>query len=453
MPEEFDLIVIGTGSAASAVPGIARDEGWRVAVIDSRPYGGTCALRGCDPKKVLLGAAGLVDQARRMVGKGIASDQLAIDWVDLMAFKRSFTEPVPGSKEAALQKMGVETVHGRARFVGRRAIEVDGRRLEAGKILIATGAMPATLDIPGEELVTTSDEFLDFDHLPKRIVFVGGGYIAFEFAHLAVRTGSEVLILHRGARPLEGFDSDLVERLVEVSGEVGIDVRVKHSVERVEKAGNGFRVVADRSGEGEVRFRADLVVHAAGRTAQIDDLDPKAGGIERGKRGILVDPYFRSVSNMDVYAAGDAAETDGMPLTPVAGKEGEAAARNLVHGEKRTVDYAGLPTVVFTIPQLASVGMTEEEARYAEIGFDLVHEDATDWYSARRIAARVAAHKVLIEKGSGRIIGAHLLGDAAAETINVFALAIRLGITAEDLARGLYAYPTHGSDLPYMVRQ
>jgi len=452
MPERFDLIVIGTGSAASAAPALARDEGWRIAVIDSSPYGGTCALRGCDPKKVLLGAAGLVDQARRMAGKGVASDRVEIDWDDLMAFKRSFTEPVPEAKEEALREMGVETIRGHARFVGERSIEVDGRRLEGQKVLIATGARPATLDIPGEELLTTSDEFLDLDHLPKRIVFVGGGYIAFEFAHLAARAGAEVLVLHRGDRPLEGFDSDLVDRLVEVSGDVGIDVRVKHSVERVERDGDRMRVVAESSDDGEVRFQADLVVHAAGRTAQIDDLDLEVGGIERGKRGILVDPRLQSVSNPDVYAAGDAAETDGMPLTPVAGKEGEVAARNLVHGERQTVDYAGLPTVVFTVPPLASVGMTEEEARDAEIAFELVHEDATDWYSARRIAARVAAHKVLIEKGSGRIIGAHLLGDAAAETINLFALAIRHGIAADDVASGLYAYPTHGSDLPHMVR-
>jgi len=453
MTESFDLIVLGTGSAASAAPGLAREEGWRVAVIDSRPYGGTCALRGCDPKKVLLGAAALVDQARRMSGKGVVSDRLEIDWSDLMAFKRSFTKPVPGAKEEALQEMGIETLHGRARFVGKRAIEVDGRRLVARKILIATGARPATLDIPGEELLTTSDGFLDLDHLPMRIVFVGGGYIAFEFAHLAARAGAEVVVLHRGERPLEGFDSDLVARLAEVSGDVGIDVRVEHSVERVERDGDRFRVVADSSDDGEVRFQADLVVHAAGRTAEIDDLDLETGGIERGKRGILVDPRFQSVSNPDVYAAGDAAETDGMPLTPVAGKEGEAAARNLVGGENETVNYAGLPTVVFTIPPLASVGMTEEEARDTGVAFDLVHEDSTDWYSARRTAARVAAHKILIEKGSGRIVGAHLLGESAAETINVFALAIRHGITAEDVASGLYAYPTHGSDLPHMVKE
>jgi len=452
LSEAYDLVVLGTGSAASTAPRLAREQGWSVAVVDSRPFGGTCALRGCDPKKALVEAAQAVDRVWRMEGDGVVAGGAALAWADLMRFKRTFTDPVPEEKESGLREMEVETIHGRARFVGERTIEVDGRRLEAKKVLIATGARPATLDIPGEELLTSSAGFLDLDELPPRIVFVGGGYIAFEFAHLAVRAGAEVAVLHRGERPLERFEPELVDRLAAVTREVGIDLRVEHDVEAIERSGDGLRVHASTL-DGSRVFDADLVVHAAGRAPEIDDLDLDAAGIERGQRGVRVDRHFRSVSNEAVYAAGDAAGTDGLPLTPVAGQEGQAAAHNLVLGERRTVDYAGLPTVVFSIPPMTLVGMSEREAREAGIDLRIVQADHSDWASARRRGARAAMHKVLIDRGSDRIVGAHLLGEGAPEIINLFAIAVRHDVTAGDLENALYAYPTDGSNLPYMVRK
>lgn len=186
MAQHFDLVVIGTGSAGSSAAYGAREAGWSVGMIDERPFGGTCALRGCDPKKVLVGAAELVDWAQRMTGNGVRGD-LHIDWHDLMRFKRSFTEPVPEDREKGFRDAGITTYHGRARFLDRTTLAVDGDVLEGRYVVVASGARPRRLNIPGEEHIITSDQFLELQELPKQVVFVGGGYIAFEFAHIAGR--------------------------------------------------------------------------------------------------------------------------------------------------------------------------------------------------------------------------------------------------------------------------
>src|ERR1700726_1432306 len=257
MTRQFDVIAIGTGSAASAVASRWREAGWRVAIVDSRPFGGTCALRGCDPKKVLVGAAEAVDWIHRMKGKGIQAAKLQIDWPELMRFKRSFTEPVPKRREDGFAKAGVAAFHGRARFTGPTTVQVGEETLEGRYIVIATGEVPADLEIPGTEHLTTSDQFLELNELPRRILFVGGGYIAFEFAHVVARAGSQVTILHRGPRPLTLFDPDLVEQLVERTRELGIDVHLETEAIGIEK--NSAQLIVRVLASGEARtFQTDM---------------------------------------------------------------------------------------------------------------------------------------------------------------------------------------------------
>lgn len=449
MERSFDLVVIGTGSAGGTAAHRCRKAGWEVAIADSRPYGGTCALRGCDPKKVLVGAAEVVDRGRRMEGKGVAGDT-RIAWPELMAFKRSFTEPVPESRERSYADAGIETFHGRARFVGPTSVRVGEDTLTAGKVLVAAGAKPAALEIQGEEHLLTSTEFLELETLPERIAFVGGGYISFEFAHVAARAESEVRILHGGDRPLEGFEPELVDRLVEATRVAGIGVELNARVEAVERGERGFRVVTG-GGDGAETYEADLVVHGAGRVPEIDDLELEAAGVERDRRGVVVNEHLQSVTNPAVYAAGDAAASDGLPLTPVAAMESACVAHNLLEGNSRKPDHAGVPTVVFTLPPLASVGLGEEAARERGLDFDVETKDTSGWYSSRRVGATHSAHKVLVERDSDRVLGAHLLGPHAEEAINLFALAIREGITAGRLRGMPWAYPTVASDVSHMV--
>jgi glutathione reductase (NADPH) len=234
MAKSYDLVVIGTGTAASTAAMRCRAAGWRVAIVDHEPFGGTCALRGCDPKKVLVGATEAVDHARRLRGKGVAGEA-SIDWAALMAFKRTFTDPVPQSREKGFAENGIEAYHGRARFAGPRTVEVEGETLESRFVLIAAGAVPARLGFAGERHLATSTDVLALERLPKRIAFVGGGYIAAELSHVAARAGAHVTVLQRGTRLLTPFDADLVAMLTGRSRALGIDVRLHTSVERVEK--------------------------------------------------------------------------------------------------------------------------------------------------------------------------------------------------------------------------
>ncbi len=446
---KFDLVVIGTGSAASAVAFPCRSAGWSVAVIDSQPFGGTCALRGCDPKKVLVGAAELVDWHDRMQTHGVRSAGVGIDWPALMRFKRIFTEPVPRRREQSFAHAGIMAFHGRARFVGTTAVQVGQDVLQGRQVVVATGAKPIPLPIPGADYLTTSEQFLELDELPPRLLFVGGGYISFEFAHVAVRAGAHVTILHRGVRPLEHFDSDLVAQLVQRTRDLGVTIHLQTEVQSLERTTSGVRVRT--VGEaGSHTVDADLVVHGAGRVPDLDDLDLGNAGVQADTKGVEVNAYLQSVSNASVYAAGDAA-AGGPPLTPVAGSDGEIVAANLLQGNHRTTNYAAVPSVVFTIPPLAAVGLLEAQARERGLRVRVNHQSTADWYSSRRIAERYAGFKVLVEEGSERILGAHLFGHHAEETINLFALAIQCGLHARDLTEMMFAYPTHSSDIWYMV--
>ncbi len=450
MTKKFDLIVIGTGSAASTVASRCRSAGWEVAIIDSRPFGGTCALRGCDPKKVLVGAAEIIDWNRRMESKGIKGKGMKIDWPALMRFKKSFVASVPKWREESFAKAGIATFHGRARFLDTTAIQVGNETLAAKHVVIASGACPAKLGIAGEEHLITSDQFLELNNLPKRIVFVGGGYISFEFAHVAARAGAEVQILHRGARPLAGFDPDLVDQLVQATRAIGVNVQLKTAVEGIEKKSGRFVVHVSTDGQRQ-KFHSDLVVHGAGRVPEVEDLDLEKAGVEYTKKGISVNEYLQSVSNPAVYAAGDAAASGGLPLTPVASMEGRVVAANLLERNLHKADYRAVPTVVFTVPPLASVGMQESAARAQGLSFKTNHSDTSSWYSSRRVGAKYSGYKVLVEEGNGRILGAHLLGPHAEETINLFVIVIRFGLNADDLKQLRYSYPSHSDDISYMV--
>jgi glutathione reductase (NADPH) len=448
--KDFDLIVIGSGTAAGAVVRRCAKAGWSVAVIDREPYGGTCALRGCDPKKMLRRGPEVADAARRMAGRGVEPEGLRLDWAGLQAHKRSFTDPVPEKREASFREMGVAAFHGVARFTGRETLEVDGEALRARRIVIAAGMKPRPLGFPGAELAVDSTAFLELEALPRRVLFIGGGYVSFEFAHMAARAGAEVTVLNRGPRPLKAFDPDLVDRLVERSREIGIDVRAEAEVEAIERFEEGLRVRARVAGEAR-RFDADLVVHGGGRVPALDELDLAAGEVRAGEGGVEVDAHLRSVSNPAVYAAGDAAATAGPPLTPVSALEGKAVAANLLEGDHAAPDYLGVPSVVFSLPPLTRVGMLEAEAREQGLEVDVRFTDMGAFFTSRRVREPAAAAKVLIERGAERVLGAHLLGPEAVELVNLFALAIRNGLDADALRNFVSAYPSGGSDLTSLL--
>jgi glutathione reductase (NADPH) len=393
----------------------------------------------------------------------------------LALFKRSFTDPLPKEREDSFLKAGIAPFHGHARFIGPTTINVQENVLKSRYVLVATGAKPTKLNISGEEHITTSDQFLELDRLPPRILFIGGGYISFEFAHMAARAGAAVTIIHRGSRPLENFDPDLVKKLSQRTEDLGIDIHLQTQVNGIKQIksndnDNSFLVFASSSMPhnlsassssasfssadfSNIKFHADMVVHGAGRIPNVSELDLNVAGVKFGNKGVIVNEYLQSVSNPNVYAAGDAAASGNPPLTPSAEYEGKIVASNLLNGNHNTNDARGaIPSIVYTIPPLATVGIQEETARKQGLRFRTNYvEDTSSWYSSRRVGEKFSGFKIIIEEGSNRILGAHILGPNAEEQINIFTLAIQRGLTAKDLKEIIFAYPTGSSDIAYML--
>src|SRR5262245_13746300 len=446
--DAYDVIVIGTGTAAQVVSSRVRRASPSVAIIDHRPFGGTCALRGCDPKKMLVSGAEAADWARRMHRHGVAGE-LRIDWKELIAFKRTFTDPVPRKREESFAKQGIDAFHGIASFSGPDTLLVEGGTLKGRNIAIAAGARPVPLGFPGAEHAIASDAFMQLEELPKRIVMVGGGYIAAEFSHIAARAGAQVTVLQRAERMLTRFDPDLVGWLMEKFAEIGIEVQTGAAVEAIERAGSGFHVRA-RAKRGAIAIDADLVVHAAGRAPDLDALNLAAAGVAVEHGRIVLNEFLQSVSNPAIYAAGDAA-AKGPPLTPVSSHDGKVVAANLLEGNRHRPDYRGVPSVAFTLPPIAAVGLPESEARMQWPNLRVNSAKVPDWYTARRVGEAVYGYKTLVEGDSGRILGAHLVGPHADEVINLFGLAIRHNLAVDDLKTTMFAYPTGASDVGYML--
>ena len=448
MSEMYDLMVIGTGVAGNKVAEKCARFGLKVAISDNRELGGTCGLRGCNPKKVLTSTAAAIDQVRRMRGKGISQGSELV-WTELMKFKREFTDHIPGDRERNYHQLGIDVFRGEASFVNESSVKIGSEIIDARKILVATGAIPQTLGLPGEEFLISSDDFLELERLPNRILFVGGGYISFEFAQVAAIAGAEVTIIQRGPRVLKHFDKDLSERIVYIFREdMNIDVRTETSLGSIEKKGD--TIIAHCGQDGEVIVEADLAVHGAGRVPNIGSLNLEVANVAYDNKGIHVNAHMQSVSNLDVYAAGDAT-AEGMPLSPVADMEAYVVGENLVKGNRVEANYEGIPTVLFTTPPIANVGMNEKECVAGCIKYKVKKGDMTGTHSSRRVMTRHSEYKILVEEATDRILGAHIMGNRADEVINIFGMAIRYGLTASQIKSMPFAFPSDVYDVRYMV--
>jgi len=447
--KKYDVFVIGSGMAGMNIANICAGKGLKVGITDELPYGGTCALRGCDPKKIMLAATEAKDFTSRLHEKHI-SEVPAINWKAAMKFKQEFVDAMPPKIEKGYKNNGIDTYYQSAKFISENQLQVGDETIEAGKIVIATGAKSRVLGIPGEEYTLNSTDFLNFKELPKSLLFIGGGYIAFEFAHMATRFGSEVTILHRGERPLKNFDPFIVEQLTQATKKLNIKLVLNTNVTAVEKSGDSFKVTG-KNGDEEQKWEAEAVIKSAGRPPAIFDLELEKANIAFGKRGIEVNEYLQSTTNPNIYAAGDSADTDGIPLTPVAVMEGHIVASNIVKGNSKKPDYTAIPTVVFTLPTMASVGLSEEKAIEKGFDFTVNKNSVPGWFTAKRMNEKTYAYKTLIEKETGKILGVHLIGPHAEDVINLFAMAIKAGLTSRDIKTMIFTYPTASSDIVHMV--
>ncbi len=448
----FDLNVVGSGPSGGRVAMTCAEAGWDVAIVESRMFGGNCALRGCNPKKVFVHAAEVVDAARRGHGKLCDLDGININWRKLVSWKNTFTQPVPESAQKKFKNAGITTFEAEPKFVSHDVLKIGNDEYHAKNILIATGGTPAALQFAGSEHLTLSDQFMEQESIPKRVVFVGGGYISMEFAFVARHADCDVTVLQRPAQILEGFESFTVDKLIEKAVDVGISIRCSADVTEIKQSNDGaFEVCYTRDGESQTAL-ADLVVHGAGRVPNLTGLDLKTGNVDFDpKKGVAVSDCLRSVSNPIVFAAGDCAATDKARLTPTANQQGFAIAETMIEGRDKQPDYGPIPKVAFTIPPIASVGLTEKAVNEAGESFRVESGDMSEWGSVRKICETHAAFKLIICSATDQILGAHLFGPAASKTINLFAVAMRAKMTASDLKSTLLAFPTFTSNVRQMV--
>lgn len=446
MPHHFDILVIGSGAAGGAAARLLQAEGLSVAMAESGPFGGTCALRGCEPKKVLAETAHAVARVRDMARANGILGELSIDWPTLAARKQFFVDRVPPRSEQSYAHAGITLLHGHCRFTGPNTVRVGDTVAEASTIILATGSRPQPLAFPGAELLSVSDDFLNLKALPARIAFIGGGYIATEFAHIAAIAGATVTMAVRGDRCLKRFDEDLVSQLCAASTELGIAMRYQSPPHSLERTAGGLTLRLGSTGEQAVE--ADMVVHGAGRVPNLEGLAPEAAGITLEGQGLKLDEFLKT-TNPNVYAAGDAAGRS--LLTPTAVMEGRAVAANILHGDSVRPDYSVVPSVIFSHPPLAGVGLTEDEAKARNMAYEVKAKFGLDWSELRRLGGRHSGYKVLLEPGGGRLLGVFYLGEDAEEVVNLAALVMRQGLSSAQFMDMVWAYPSFGYTLRYML--
>ncbi len=445
--QKFDLFVIGGGSGGVRAARIAASHGARVALAEADRYGGTCVIRGCVPKKLLVYASRFADDFADAAGFGWTVAPPQFDWATLIAAKDREIARLEGLYQNTLRNAGVTLYSERATITGPNTIRLEGSsaQVRADKILVATGGVPFIApDLKGREHVITSDEAFDLKQQPKRIVIVGGGYIAVEFAGIFANLGTETTLIYRGEKILRGFDIDLRDALSEAYRARGITILTGRTIPQVENTGAGKRVHLD---DGSV-IEADEVMFATGRVPNVSGLGLSALGIECGWNGhVVVDEEFCS-SVPSIYAVGDV--TDKPALTPVAIRDGHAFADREFGGLARDIDYEMVPTAVFSTPEIGTVGLPEHLAE------ERAHR--LDVYVARfrPMRATLAGRqdrtlmKLVVDAESQRVLGCHVFGPDAAEMVQTAAIAMRMGAKKADFDRTMPLHPSAAEELVTM---
>lgn len=442
---DYDFLVIGGGSGGVRASRVAAGLGARVAVVEAAQLGGTCVNVGCIPKKLLSHAAHFSQLAEEARGFGWQLEQPRFDWPALIANKDREIERLNGVYGRMLAGAGVAVIHGRAKLSGPHSVQVNGQTLHARHILIATGGMPSLPDIPGIEHAITSNEAFHLPQLPRRVVVVGGGYIAVEFASIFNGLGAETTLLHRRQQLLRGFDADLGLHLGQEMAQLGVNFRWEDEIQAIDKQADGLHLQL-KSGEQLV---VDCVMYATGRVPLIEGLGLEAAGVKVNDQGAIeVDQHF--CSNVpSIHAVGDV--VDRMALTPVALAEGSVVAHRLFgQGDKSAPDYELVPTAVFSHPQVGTVGLSEEAAR---VRFGAVQVFQS---SFRPLTNRMGAEpenvflKLIVSKADQRVRGVHMVGEGAGELMQGFAVALQCGATKQQFDATIGIHPTVAEELVTM---
>jgi glutathione reductase (NADPH) len=434
---DFDLFTIGGGSGGVRASRFAAQYGARVAIAESGRFGGTCVNVGCIPKKLFSYAAHFRDDLEDARGYGWSVGEPAFDWPKLVAGKDKEVARLNAVYERLLATAGAEILRGRAVIADPHTVEVAGRRWSAEHILVATGSRPQVPDIPGKSLALTSDDIFRLERLPPRAIVVGGGYIAVEFASIFNGLGVRTTLAYRRHRLLREFDAELGTRLGEEIQKKGVMLHFGAEPVAIERQPDGTLEVT--YGDGQ-HARAELVLFATGRVPNSKGLGLEAAGVKLGPVGeVLVDAYSRS-SVESIHAIGDV--TNRINLTPVATAEGGALAKTLFGGEPTEPDHENVPTAVFANPNLATVGLSEEQARERHGAIEIYKTSFRSLKHALTAGEEKIFMKLVVEAASSRVLGAHMIGPEAGEIIQGIAIAVKLGATKAQFDATLGIHPT-----------
>jgi glutathione reductase (NADPH) len=440
----YDLLVIGAGSGGVRAARVAAGYGARVAIVEEHRIGGTCVIRGCVPKKLLVYGAHFAEDLEDARRFGWQLGDAQFDWATLRDNVLAEVSRLSGLYQQTLENHNVEILSGHAVVTGAHGARVDGREIDAKIILIATGARPQTLAVPGIEHAITSNEAFHLEKLPPRIVIAGGGYIANEFAGVFNELGSKVTLVNRSDRILRSYDAQIRDRLLQISTSKGIQFLFNAPLERVERRADGVLVVH----LGDTKVECETLMCATGRIPNTDGLGLASAGVELEATGaVRVDEYSRSTCP-SIYAVGDV--TNRVQLTPVAIREGQAFAETVFGKTPTKVDYNCIPSAVFSHPPLAGVGLTEAQARQ-RLGSVKVY--TSDFRPMKNVLANRderALFKLIVDDTDDRIVGAHMIGPDAPEILQMLAVAVKARLRKSQLDECVAIHPTMAEELVLM---
>jgi glutathione reductase (NADPH) len=443
MEFDYDLFVIGAGSGGVRASRIAASHGAKVAIAEEYRMGGTCVIRGCVPKKLLVYGSHFAEDLADAKRFGWDTTGATFDWNILRDNVAAEVDRLEGLYGQTLGSNNVEIFHERAVVSGANTVKLaSGKEISAKYILIATGAWPAVPDVPGADLGITSNEVFDLPALPKRVVIAGAGYIANEFAGIFNELGAEVTLVTRGNKMLRSYDQEIVEKLIGMSRDKGIDIRMNFAFKGAAKQADGSLLI-DGGPDGIIE--TDLLLWAIGRVPNTNDLGLEAVGVTLDKDGSVVVGADNRSNVSSIYAVGDV--TNRVQLTPVAIREGHAFADSVFGGNPRTIDYSTIPTAVFSNPPIAGVGMTEEEA-HASLPDVKVYK--SDFRAMKNVLAgrnERALYKMIVDGATDKVVGLHLIGPDSAEILQAAAVAVKAGLTKQDFDDTVALHPSMAEEL------
>jgi len=441
---DYDLFVIGGGSGGVRAARMSSSYGATVAIAEDYRWGGTCVIRGCVPKKLLVYASHVHDEIRDAAGFGWTIPEAQFSWPKLIENKDKEIARLSAIYVDLLKKSKVQVIDGRARVIDPHTVEVDGRRITAKFILVATGGRPERPVLPGIELSITSNEAFQLPHLPKRVAVVGGGYIALEFAGIFNGLGAKTHLLYRGAPLLRGFDDDARAFVTEEIKKKGVDVRLKSDVAAIEQHGTHLRVTL----EGGDTLDVDQVLYATGRVPNTRDMGLESVGVDLDERGVIRVDGHSKTSVDSIYAIGDC--TDRVALTPVAIKEAMAFADTVFGGRSWAMDHSNVAHAVFCQPSVAAVGMTENEARSDGRRLDIYKTNFKPLKHTLSGSTERVFMKLVVDRGSQVVLGVHMVGADAAEIIQSIAIAVKMGATKAQFDQTVALHPTAAEEFVTM---